>query len=181
MQERARDVQLLRVTKDLQLRLNEDGQARRDQHDAETLEKTLELNEKVRKIRTRDGNIAARPVGHVTPNLMHTHTNTHARYNSTIVENVPNAHTHKHTCKIQQYNSRKRSMHGLIIMGWGACLHRPTRRRFARRSGSSRSSRHRGRRGGRRTGTWTAASWTDRSPCWRGRLQRHWQVSIKVI
>ena len=52
MQERARDVQLLRVTKDLQLRLNENGQARRDQHDAETLEKTLELNEKVRKIRT---------------------------------------------------------------------------------------------------------------------------------
>ena len=49
LQEQARDVQLLRVTKDLQLSLNEGSQGDRDQHDIETLEKTLEINERVRQ------------------------------------------------------------------------------------------------------------------------------------
>ena len=47
LQEQAREVQLLRVTKDLQLSLSEEGSGGRDQHDIETLEKTLELNERV--------------------------------------------------------------------------------------------------------------------------------------
>ena len=48
LRDQARDVQLLRVTKDLQLSLNEEGHGGRDQHDIETLEKTLETNERVR-------------------------------------------------------------------------------------------------------------------------------------
>ena len=49
LQDQARDVQLLRVTKDMQLSLNEEGQGHRDQHEIETLEKTLEINERVRE------------------------------------------------------------------------------------------------------------------------------------
>ena len=45
--DQARDVQLLRVTKDLQMSLSEEGHGGRDQHDIETLEKTLEANERV--------------------------------------------------------------------------------------------------------------------------------------
>lgn len=47
LQEQAREVQLLRVTKDLQLSLSEEDHGGRDQHNIETLEKTLELNERV--------------------------------------------------------------------------------------------------------------------------------------
>ena len=48
LQEQAREVQLLRVTKDLQLSLSsEEGHGGRDQHEIETLEKTLEINERV--------------------------------------------------------------------------------------------------------------------------------------
>lgn len=47
LRDQARDVQLLRVTKDLQLGLNEEGQRSRDQQDIETLEKTLEINDRV--------------------------------------------------------------------------------------------------------------------------------------
>lgn len=47
LRDQARDVQLLRVTKDLQLGLNEEGQRGKDQHDIDTLEKTLELNDRV--------------------------------------------------------------------------------------------------------------------------------------
>ena len=47
LQERARDVQMLRVTKELQQRLMEENVSRRDQQEIETLEKTLELNQKV--------------------------------------------------------------------------------------------------------------------------------------
>ena len=47
LQEQAREVQLLRVTKDLQLSLSEEDHRARDQHNIETLEKTLELNERV--------------------------------------------------------------------------------------------------------------------------------------
>lgn len=50
LRDQARDVQLLRVTKDLQLGLNEEGQRGKDQHDIETLAKTLELNDRVSKI-----------------------------------------------------------------------------------------------------------------------------------
>ena len=45
--ERARDVQMLRVTKELQQRLMEEELANKDQHEIETLEKTIELNQKV--------------------------------------------------------------------------------------------------------------------------------------
>ena len=47
LQDQARDVQLLRVTKDMQLSLNEEGRGHRDQHEIGTLEKTLEINERV--------------------------------------------------------------------------------------------------------------------------------------
>ena len=49
LQDQARDVQLLRVTKDLQLSLNEEGRGHRDQHEIGTLEKTLEINDRVRE------------------------------------------------------------------------------------------------------------------------------------
>ena len=58
LQEQAREVQLLRVTKDLQLSLSEEGHRGRDQHEIETLEKTLELNERVSPSR-----YDSRPVG----------------------------------------------------------------------------------------------------------------------
>ena len=45
--EKARDIQLLRVTKELQQRLMEENVASKDQHEIETLEKTIELNQKV--------------------------------------------------------------------------------------------------------------------------------------
>ena len=45
LQDQARDVQLLRVTKDLNL--NEGSPGGREQHSIETLEKTLEINERV--------------------------------------------------------------------------------------------------------------------------------------
>ena len=47
LREQAREVQLLRVTKDLQLNLSEESRGNRDQHEIETLEKTLEINESV--------------------------------------------------------------------------------------------------------------------------------------
>ena len=47
LREQAREVQLLRVTKDLQLNLNEGSRGNRDHHEIETLEKTMEINEKV--------------------------------------------------------------------------------------------------------------------------------------
>ena len=45
--EKVRDVQMLRVTKELQQRLMEENIAGKDQHEIETLEKTIELNQKV--------------------------------------------------------------------------------------------------------------------------------------
>ena len=45
--QKARDVQMLRVTKELQQRLMEEELANKDQHEIETLEKTIELNQKV--------------------------------------------------------------------------------------------------------------------------------------
>ena len=45
--ERVRDVQMLRVTKEFQQRLMEENIAGKDQHEIETLEKTIELNQKV--------------------------------------------------------------------------------------------------------------------------------------
>ena len=44
---KAKDVQMLRVTKELQERLMMDNIQRKDQKQIETLEKTLELNKKV--------------------------------------------------------------------------------------------------------------------------------------
>ena len=44
---KAKDVQMLRVTKELQERLMMDNIQRKDQNQIETLEKTLELNQKV--------------------------------------------------------------------------------------------------------------------------------------
>ena len=44
---KAKDVQMLRVTKELQERLMMDNIQRKDQNQIETLEKTLELNKKV--------------------------------------------------------------------------------------------------------------------------------------
>ncbi len=46
--EKAKDIQMLRVTKDLQQRLMEENVAAKDQNEIETLEKTLELSQKVR-------------------------------------------------------------------------------------------------------------------------------------
>lgn len=45
--EKARDIQMLRVTKELQQRLMEENVASKDQNEIETLEKTIELNQKV--------------------------------------------------------------------------------------------------------------------------------------
>ena len=45
--EKVRDVQMLRVTKEFQQRLMEENIAGKDQHEIETLEKTIELNQKV--------------------------------------------------------------------------------------------------------------------------------------
>ena len=44
---KAKDIQMLRVTKELQERLMLDNIQRKDQNQIETLEKTLELNQKV--------------------------------------------------------------------------------------------------------------------------------------
>ncbi len=44
---KAKDVQMLRVTKELQERLMMDNIQRKDQNQIETLEKTFELNQKV--------------------------------------------------------------------------------------------------------------------------------------
>ncbi len=45
--EKAKDIQLLRVTKDLQQRLMEENVAAKDQNEIETLENTIELTQKV--------------------------------------------------------------------------------------------------------------------------------------
>ena len=45
--EKARDIQMLRVTKELQQRLMEENVASKDQNEIETLEKTIELTQKV--------------------------------------------------------------------------------------------------------------------------------------
>ena len=45
--EKAKDIQMLRVTKELQQRLMEENVASKDQYEIETLEKTIELNQKV--------------------------------------------------------------------------------------------------------------------------------------
>ena len=44
---KAKDIQMLRVTKELQERLMMDNIQRKDQHQIETLEKTIKLNQKV--------------------------------------------------------------------------------------------------------------------------------------
>ena len=45
--EKAKDIQMLRVTKDLQQRLMEENVTSKDQNEIDTLEKTIELNQKV--------------------------------------------------------------------------------------------------------------------------------------
>ena len=45
--EKAKDIQMLRVTKELQQRLMEENVASKDQSEINTLEKTIELNQKV--------------------------------------------------------------------------------------------------------------------------------------
>ncbi len=45
--EKARDVQMLRVTKELQQRLMEENVAGKDQREIETLENTIELNQRM--------------------------------------------------------------------------------------------------------------------------------------
>ena len=45
--EKAKDIQMLRVTKDLQQRLMEQNVTSKDQNEIDTLEKTIELNQKV--------------------------------------------------------------------------------------------------------------------------------------
>ena len=50
--EKARDIQMLRVTKELQQRLMEENVASKDQHEIETLEKTIALNQKVYNVPT---------------------------------------------------------------------------------------------------------------------------------
>lgn len=45
--EKAKDIQMLRVTKELQQRLMEKNVAAKDQNEIETLEKTIELTQKV--------------------------------------------------------------------------------------------------------------------------------------
>lgn len=48
--EKAKDIQMLRVTKELQQRLMEENVASKDQNEIETLEKTIELNQKVMRV-----------------------------------------------------------------------------------------------------------------------------------
>ena len=48
--EKAKDIQMLRVTKDLQERLMEENVTSKDQNEIDTLEKTIELNQKVQII-----------------------------------------------------------------------------------------------------------------------------------
>ena len=45
--EKAKDIQMLRVTKELQQRLMEENVTSKDQNEIDTLEKTIELNQKV--------------------------------------------------------------------------------------------------------------------------------------
>ena len=45
--EKAKDIQMLRVTKELQRRLMEENVTSKDQNEIDTLEKTIELNQKV--------------------------------------------------------------------------------------------------------------------------------------
>ena len=45
--EKAKDIQMLRVTKDLQQRLMEENVTSKDQNEIDILEKTIELNQKV--------------------------------------------------------------------------------------------------------------------------------------
>ena len=47
--EKAKDVHMLRVTKGLQQRLLEENVTSKDQNEIETLEKTIELNQEVKK------------------------------------------------------------------------------------------------------------------------------------
>ena len=47
--DKARDIQMLRVTKELQQRLMEENVVSKDHQEIETLEKTLQLNTQVRK------------------------------------------------------------------------------------------------------------------------------------
>ncbi len=58
--ERARDVQMLRVTKELQQRLMEENVAGKDQREIETLENTIELNHKMhqKKLNGRQKSLA---------------------------------------------------------------------------------------------------------------------------
>ena len=45
--EKAKDIQMLRVTKELQERLMEENVTSKDQNEIDTLEQTIELNQKV--------------------------------------------------------------------------------------------------------------------------------------
>ena len=47
--EKSRDIQMLRVTKELQQRLMEENVTGKDQHEIETLEKTIELNQRMHR------------------------------------------------------------------------------------------------------------------------------------
>jgi hypothetical protein len=47
LMEKAKDIQMLRVTKELQQRLMEENVTSKDRNEIDTLEKTIELNQKV--------------------------------------------------------------------------------------------------------------------------------------
>ena len=48
--EKAKDIQMLRVTKELQQRLMEENVTSKDRNEIDTLEKTIELNQKVQHL-----------------------------------------------------------------------------------------------------------------------------------